>query len=205
MKTHRARFLFVLALPLLLPLAMATASSQHPPIPAPDRWIAFEARLTETTVSGAPVLSGRYFQASNGSSRLDSERVSANGVVAWSTIVNTVLGKRFVLEPGRAEWDAYPLEPRKLGWDKPYQLSSGLANREGEPVNGMRTVVMEAPGLRQVLVPDLNFFAVWQSSNGQIRSYDQIALVEPSATLFEPPTGATVVAHAQPRPRRTRP
>jgi hypothetical protein len=204
MMRHRATFLFILALPALLPLAIATAASQRAPIPAPEHWVGFQARLTETTVGGAPVLSGRYYQATNGSSRLDSERQSANGPITWSNVVNTVLGKRFILDPGATAWDSYPLESRKIGWDRPYQFSSNLAARDGEPFNGMPTIVMEGPDLRQVLVPQLNFFPIWQSSNGQIRRYDQVELEEPPATVFEPPQGSTIVEHAQPKGRRPR-
>lgn len=202
------RFLFValLTLPFTTPWLMARAAvAVAPPLEGPDRWVAFQGRFMEPAPEGESPVTGEYFQSSNGSNRLDSRRRTAAGTdVVWSTIVNTVLQRRFLLEPGQSAWDSFPLEARPGGWDQPLKLSSAVSRGEGPPFQGLRTVRVETGRLQQVLVPELNFFPVWQSRPGHTRRYSDIVTGEPAAHIFEPPPGTNLRLHDQPKPHRGR-
>lgn len=206
MLVRRIHFVVVLTLPFTAPWVVArTSDAVAPPLDGPDHWVAFQGHFTESAPDGESPVTGAYYQASNGSHRLDSTRRTTLGTdLVWSTIVNTVLQRRFVLDPGQSAWDSYPLEPRPGGWDRPLKRSSAISMGEGPAFEGFRTVRDDTGRLQQLLVPDLNFFPVWQSRPGHTRQYTSVSLGEPPSTLFEPPPGAEVRSHDQPKGRRGR-
>lgn len=203
MLKNRILFLTLLTLPITLSYVMAMVPTQGVPLDGPAHWVGFHGSFTDSAPPGEQPVTGEYFQASNGSTRLDSSRQTTKGLVVWTTIVNTVLNRRFILDPGKSKWDSYPLEPRKAGWDRPLNFSSALSKGDGPAFQGMRTIRIESSDIEQLVVPDLNFFPIWQRRAGQERTYSNIEVGDPESTRFEPPPGAEVAVHTELQPKRS--
>ena len=116
MLVRRILFVVMLTLPFTAPWVVArTSDAVAPPLDGPDH-CGLPGHFTEPAPEASP-RDRRALQASNGSHRLDSTRRTTLARPVWSTVVNTVLQRRFVLDPGQSAWDSYP-RACPGGWDR---------------------------------------------------------------------------------------
>jgi hypothetical protein len=192
--------------------AAASGASSDGLIPAPTHWVPFSADFTMTRPR-QPALSGRFFRASDGSTRRELT-MSTDPPRTQITIVDVADHRHYVGHD--LHWVAWPLQegtpilPR-IRADNPgyvkYQWR--LALRRGENGSLKSDVGFDAyqftgqPGHLMLLVPALNFFiVVMQQAGGMTMMYSNITIGEQPTSLFTLPAGAHVVFSNQPPGRR---
>lgn len=189
---------------VFVPLAVgaALAASRFTPVsgqqeisvPEPSHWVPFSA-LSRHVVSSGRVFVGRYFRASDGSTRYESgpslDEVTAIGINNVSRATHC----RWV--KGSAAWVQQPMQLPRDGFVPSVHRYRG-AELLTEKVEGLDIVRLARGHLVMIHAPALNFFVVAQTINNcegkgtpcEDRYYD-INIGEPPAELFELPAGVT--------------
>lgn len=184
-------------------------SSSHAPveyIDAPTSWIPFDADVTITSPSSAPVV-GRFYRASDGSRRLETG--PASGSIVVISITNVPDQTQYLFSSaGSGTWkrdfDASlafggvpPMWRSGPNWSlHPYKLAirSGESGSVSADEGFEAYRVVSAQGVATLKVPELNFFdAVIMRPDGRYEAYANIVVREQDASLFRPPTDATMV------------
>jgi hypothetical protein len=164
-----------------------TAAVQRSQIPSPPNWVAFSANWKRVGKAGTIV--GRYYRASDGSTRLESEDGS-NIVISISNVA-TVRQYAFLLN----KWVSYPMRlppggyrpsPRILGGTHGLEVSTDVI--EGYPVYKMTTI----GGVVRYQAPALNFFALVTEFADARQEFFDIVLDEPASELFLPPPNVSI-------------
>lgn len=174
-------------------------------IPQPKTWVPFTADVAVTLPNGERQR-GKHYRRGDGSGRLDITSVERPEAALIS--INNI-----------SEATYYRFSP-KLGWiSGPMRLPPGrfnppqwhlgmvglqrypfrLALRAGETQElqadkGFEAYAYLTPkGTPRLVVPDLNFFAVVNTSvRGRREAYTNIVIGEPDPNLFRPPAGAKI-------------
>lgn len=175
--------------------AAAVRNEPQKRIAAPDVWVTFTAELRQETPDAAPVV-GRFYRASNGSSRTESGPESEPArVVDIKNIARGLYFTKARTPEGGEYWVEQPLVLPAEGW-KPMQMAE-RADRLilKELFDGRQVVqVVAGPGSVHFLAPSLNYYPVVKSRplTGERTSAHVVSTAEPAAELFEPPAGATI-------------
>lgn len=175
--------------------AAADASASPSVIPTPDTWVSFSAIMTRTGPTGR-MATGRFFQGTDGSQRLESGPSIAD--VRVIAIHNLTRERYYVYTSGRS-WVEHPMQLTPLGKEPPKVLASlpGLAPTQFERFAAYEK--REKNGVVGVVVPALNFFTVERRRpDGRRTMFSQIALEHVDPLLFEPPVDAVVKWNSAP-------
>jgi hypothetical protein len=212
----------MLAAPMAFSIAViAFARGNHTAeqldLPGPSQWIPFTAVVT-ITVSGDDLrVVGRFFRASDGSTRIETKPAEHEGDPLVS--INNVSEATSYRGRGN-KWTAAPMDiapgewrPRKFRAGAPflsvYRYKLRLGRGEGDvPIDGALTAssgldayqMLNGSGTVMLLVPSLNFFpVVRQTLAGRREVYSEISQTEPDPSLFKPPLGVIVTQLSESR------
>jgi len=160
-------------------------------LPGPDTWVAFTADVQRTNAAGASVAVGKFYQGSDGSSRLETGPSLDD--IRLIDIKNIALERNYHYVANR-------------GWiENPMQLIPGMGfppMRMGPQSLGRVSVMAYegraafqrtfARGGVETVVPDLNFFVVDKHlPTGDRNRFFNIVPGEVDPTLFTLPDGVT--------------
>jgi hypothetical protein len=178
-----------------LMMMSASVGAQQPPVfpgdmsdpyPQPTTWTAVEAAVK---VNGAPA--GRFWRASDGSTRLERLTPDAAGVTIQ--IRNIPQAKYYVYRP-LGGWTVHPMVLPTGGWH-PVPVSRRAL---GSKVADVPFEVYEQRKSLTVIerrVPQLNFLIVSEVlPDGTNRTLTDLQLREPALSLFQPPAKTTVAS-----------
>jgi hypothetical protein len=173
----------------------AQAAAQPSPVRTSASWVPFEAAYRAVRSDGG-VETGRFHRDAAGSTRLAIEAGDPSASRATITIVN-IPQKVLYLRSKGGVWSAqavrlstHSTQPRLLRTDTP-----GLTHLL-EPFEGHDAYRLDAGrGPIDVVVPDLNFFAVrreWRGGPRQVTEFREVRIGEQRADLFTPPPDAAI-------------
>lgn len=204
MRTHR---FVTTSLLIILPACMAagvkgqvvgSAAHRTPTsalVEAPTEWVAFSADFAGG-LPGRESVMGRFFQASNGSTRLETGPIGdAARVVFIKNIAASAYYSRRVKSDGGVFWISGPMVLPSDGW-KPMQMTEEPGRRVvlREKIEGFEVVQIGSGGSVSLFAPRLNFhpLVVRRITTGYGELYHNVRLGEPAAELFTPPPGEEI-------------
>jgi hypothetical protein len=174
-------------------------------IPQPDGWVPFSADVAITEPDGS-VSTGRFFRASDGSTREEGRGADYAGIaihnIPRAIYYEFTQGATDKRNGGRGSWTARPMQLPARGWkpERFHEDTPGLTPIS-ETVEGLTVYREERPdGTVLLRAPALNFFAL-VSEGGPLRRkrvYSNIEFGEPPRDLFEPPPGAHIIQLTEP-------
>jgi hypothetical protein len=179
---------------LLVGFGLTTAAPkgarQNPDIiQGPSDWVSFSADVELCMGTGQPSLNGRFYRASNGSTR--SELYEPDGSVNMLSIVNVPEQNLYVYDR-RNGWRVSQTDARH----RPDTRFSKFALGEKSPTRWEDLEVYEKvqDGELAVCAPELNFKTVYSLfiQAGRTKILRQIKREEPAADLFSPPPNVPV-------------
>jgi hypothetical protein len=163
-------------------------------IAQPAGWVAFEADLRIAAPGSFQVTIGRFFRASDGSTRLVTYLPEAPEVKVIS-IKNISQLRAFICSP-KVGWVSGPMTLPPGGWQPPrlYLELRGLSRRKDKIEGYELYQLVGGGGDVEFLAPGLNFFALvtQKVKTGQRWVYSNVRIGEQPSELFEPPAGAEV-------------
>lgn len=213
MKRVRRVLVPVVVIPLglaVVRISLDSAAQPEPvrrvrPIPQPDGWVPFSADVAVTMPDGA-LGTGRFFRASNGSTREEGGGPDHFGIaihnIPRALYYEFNQGATDRRNAGRGTWTARPMQLPARGW-KPQRFHEGIPGltRSPETIEGLMVYREElSDGTTLLRAPALNFFPLITSGGplGRKRIYSNLQFGEPPQDLFEPPAGAVVIRLAEP-------
>ena len=189
-------------------LAGTGVANQRPtptPLPMPQDWVPFSADVTQFNANGDKSL-GRFYRASDGSTRTDLMVNYGDKVVKTIYIENFTRRMYYRNLSGRPEWAQGELQRpdghlRAMSWSSnaeglaPYAYKLAvLKGQDGSlaATDGLSAYIFtSAAGTVRVMAPDLNFFPVVSSPVAGVRRvHTNIEVGEQEPSLFEPLPGA---------------
>jgi hypothetical protein len=180
----------------------ASAQAQAPlapdTIPAPTTWVPFDASIRQTDASGKVTPVGRFYRASDGSTRDDY--ALPGKPIAIINIRNIPKSTYWVMQSS-GKWFSYKMKLPAGGY-KPRMQPTSMVGLETstEKVEGFDVWRDNSPD-RGVPVrftaPQLNWFALRYEVNGGKKEYYDVRVREQPRELFFPPPDAQVVDTGQ--------
>jgi hypothetical protein len=176
------------------------AAQAGPLLAQPPDWVPFSADV-EITVPNTPRVVGRFYRASDGSSRLETGPEDGSRQVISMKNIPAQTFYWFSPAPGYG-WTSQPLKLPPEGW-RPTQYRANMKDlaKHGERIEGLELYRYVTPSGDVALnAPALNFFSVVRQSVkfGKRERYFNIRLGEPPNDLFSPPAGASVRVLSKP-------
>jgi hypothetical protein len=167
-------------------------------IPQPGRWVALEADVRIYQPNEPPMI-GRYYRATDGSTRLETWMDGRPGKVV--SIKNIPRSTHFTLT-GAGNWISRPMRLPLAGWH-PVSVRMGPdVERLPEKLQNLEVYRQHSRNDGRILVraPELNMLAVIEqdSTTGWRKELLNIKVGEPDAALFEPPSNAPVKQFPEP-------
>lgn len=170
-------------------------------IPQPEQWVALAARSERVFESGR-VMVGRYYRASDGSSRFESgpsfDEITAIGI-------NNVPRRTHYRWTSQTGCTEQPMELPPGGWRPPRRRISAAETILRNSIEGFDVVKTERGDLTMLEAPQLNWLVLLEvirncggSGADCRRRYSEIRLGEQRPELFEPLTCDTVTRLTDP-------
>jgi hypothetical protein len=192
----------------VLPLGFAgvfvygTPNAQAPQpqlISQPTEWVPFSAQHERTSDTGQ-VSVGRYYQASDGSTRSETGPSLDKINVVLIKHIPTATFYRWHLGEG---WTQQPMQLPPNGWH-PRPTYASLFKDATETMDGFRLLKKELDDRTVFVAPELNLFPVLETRTNCSPGvacgsrYFNIHIGEPPSELFQPATNVTIKQITEP-------
>lgn len=191
----RTKAAVVIALGVLVTFLASSARDTPAEPTRPTGWRPFSAEFRVTGQDGRLIQRGRYWRASDGSDRRETESgdLKRSGIQIRNIAENTCY--RFKVSKG---WTAQPMRLPAEGWLPPMRGARGASAVLFAGLDGLRA---SAPhGDYMVQIPSLDFFRAlrFTAASGRREEYVNLVLGEPAHDLFLPPVGTSLTRLTEP-------
>ena len=163
-------------------------------VPAPSEWVAFDADIRTVTQLGGVTVVGRYYQASDGSTREETGPVKAPASVITINNVTTSTHYSYV----HSQWHSYPMKLPAGGYRPGLRVVGRTHGLEEsvEVIQGFSVYrATTSGGVVRMQAPALNFYPLRIEFEGTRQDCLNVVIREQPRELFEPPAGASVTPH----------
>ena len=182
------------------PQAVAAQAQQLEAIPGPESWVALSADVVRTFTGDAQRQLGRFYQGSDGSTRLDLWGEGREDDRVVRNIKNVSQNTYYHYFWGHGQWYSHPMQLPPDGFTPGRRLQSNYvalpAQIQGFDVYRRIT----SSGMVEYAAPALNFLVlVSQHTTGSAARQEltNIVLGEPERSVFTPPAAALIEASSE--------
>jgi hypothetical protein len=206
MMSNRGLFAIAATVSLLAVLSYVRVSTtpvkaiQDDTIAAPEDWVAFDADFRKSKPDGSIDISGRFYRASDGSTREDW---FAKSQLKMIQIQNVPLSKYYLWRSDTPNmWEDHDMKLPPFGHHplKRHMSMEGLSG-VAAPIAGHQVFrYLDKSNTMELQSPALNFFplVLEDLTTGTRQEYTNIVKREPATELFVPPPGAVLEHRFEP-------
>ena len=161
-------------------------------VPSPAGWVPFDATARRTDSDGKVNMVGRFYRASDGSTRLDTG--PAGGPIGIIDIKNISNSTQYVMQ-STGKWVSYRMKLPSSGY-RPLKRRTTVVGLEpyAETIEGFELYRYASANAGPIAfqAPSLNFFALVTEFNGTRQEYHDVRIREQPKELFFPTPGTAV-------------